>query len=272
MHVTALAVYPVKSSRGLWSESATVQPWGLAGDRRWAVVDELGGKVTARTHERLLHVTATPAGADLVLTADGMPPLTVAAPVSGARTAVDFSGLDQATLAGPVADGWLCEVLDAKVRLVWLDDPRRRPVADRHGGLPGDTVNLADTGPLLLTTVASLRRLDEWVDATAAERDEPSITPLAMARFRPNVVVDGTAPFAEDAWTGVRIGDVPFRVSEACDRCVLPTIDPVTLRRSKEPTRTLARHRRWAGKVWFGVRLVPQDVGVLRVGDPVTAG
>lgn len=272
MHVSYLAVYPVKSTHGLASTSAVVEPWGLAGDRRWAVVDEHGKKVTARERSRLLHVTGTPApDGGLVLTAPDLEPLAVDAPTSGDRTPVDFSELPEATLAGEAADTWLSQVLDTKVRLVWFDDPRRRAVQERHGGLPGDAVSLADTGPLLLTTVTSLRTLDGWIDATAAEREEQSVAPLSMTRFRPNVVVEGSEPFVEDHWGQVRIGDVRFRVSEQCDRCVLPTIDPVTLNRSKEPTRTLAKHRRRDRKVWFGVRLVPLDLGEIHVGDEVVA-
>ena len=60
-----------------------------------------------------------------------------------------------------------------------------------------------------------------------------------------------------------------MRFSEHCDRCVLPTIDPVTLTSTHEPTRTLARHRQWDHKVHFGVRLVPLTTGTLRVGDEV---
>jgi len=56
---------------------------------------------------------------------------------------------------------------------------------------------------------------------------------------------------------------------------VMTTIDPVTLVRGKEPIRTLAKHRRWDGKTWFGVLLVPVldgGRGVVRVGDPVHPG
>ena len=94
-----------------------------------------------------------------------------------------------------------------------------------------------------------------------------------MERFRPTVVVDGAAePFAEDGWRHVRIGEVSFRFAEQCDRCVLTTIDTRTLAGGKEPLRTLARHRQWDHKTWFGIRLVPATTGVIRVGDPVVAG
>ena len=90
-----------------------------------------------------------------------------------------------------------------------------------------------------------------------------------MDRFRPNIVLDGVeAPFVEDTWSTVRIGNIEFRFAEHCDRCVLTTIDPRTLAQGHEPLRTLARHRKRDGKTYFGVRLVPLTTGPLRVGDP----
>lgn len=272
MRVTSLVVYPVKSTRGLARESAAVAPWGLVDDRRWAVVDEQGRKVTARKHPRLLHVTATPRAGGLTLTAADLPELTVDTPHGGPLTPVDFRNLEQATLADDSAGDWLSRLLDTKVRLVWLDDPERRAVAEKHGARDGEVVSLADAGPLLLTSTSSLRQLDEWVAATATELGEPRPAPLRMARFRPNVVVDSPEPFAEDGWHRVRVGDVEFRVLHTCDRCVMTTIEPDTLARGKEPIRTLAKHRKWDGHVWFGVWLVPQHRGVIRVDDPVTPG
>ncbi|MFC4894653.1 MOSC domain-containing protein [Streptosporangium amethystogenes subsp. fukuiense] len=70
----------------------------------------------------------------------------------------------------------------------------------------------------------------------------------------------------------VRIGEVDFRVSGLCDRCAATIWDPVTQDRGKEPLRTLAKHRRWDGETWFGIRLVPRNLGELRVGDEVRPG
>ena len=92
------------------------------------------------------------------------------------------------------------------------------------------------------------------------------------------MIVDGDPdrPFAEDRWSSVQLGDVRFRVSGVCDRCVMTTINPDTLVRGKEPIRTLAKHRRWDGKTWFGVWLVPDLAGSaaarVRVGDAVVPG
>jgi hypothetical protein len=92
---------------------------------------------------------------------------------------------------------------------------------------------------------------------------------LDIVRFRPNVVIDGEEPFAEDAWPTVRIGSLTFRTTMVCDRCVMTTINPATLAGGKEPIRTLARYRGWDRKTWFGTRLVPLGTGTIRVGDPV---
>src|SRR5690606_14881831 len=53
LHVTRVRTYPVKSLAGNDVERAAVEPWGLADDRRWGLVDESGAKVTARTVRHL---------------------------------------------------------------------------------------------------------------------------------------------------------------------------------------------------------------------------
>jgi hypothetical protein len=53
---------------------------------------------------------------------------------------------------------------------------------------------------------------------------------------------------------------------------VLTTVDPDTAAKGHEPLFALARHRRWDGKVWFGVNLIPDAPGpgaLIRPGDPV---
>ena len=58
MQVTRLRVYPVKSFAGLEVGSTEVLPWGLADDRRWAVIDPDGEPVTAREANALLSLGA----------------------------------------------------------------------------------------------------------------------------------------------------------------------------------------------------------------------
>ncbi|GEC20160.1 MOSC domain-containing protein [Pseudonocardia hydrocarbonoxydans] len=261
LSLTAVRRYPVKSCRGHDVDSAVVEPWGLAGDRRWALVDDDGVAVTARRHPRMVLITPEPADDGLLLRAPGAEPLAVPVPGPGPLTDVRvFSDTVGAVAAAPAAHAWFGEVLGAPVRLMYLDDPRRRPVDPAHGR-DTDVVSFADGYPLLLTTQESLADLDARTGGAA---------PLSMTRFRPNLVIAGAPAWAEDGWRRVRVGDATFRVVKACDRCVLTAVDPETAETGPEPLRTLARHRRWDGKVWFGTNLVPDTPGaVLRVGDAV---
>ncbi|MGX7679947.1 MOSC domain-containing protein [Jatrophihabitans sp. DSM 45814] len=282
MRLSSLHIYPVKSTRSIDLELATVEPWGLRYDRRWMVIDEHGANITARTNAKLFSVTATPQPENaLLLDAPESEPLYVSAPTRAGRLPVQFSRLEYALAAGTAADDWISQAISQSAHLVWLDDPKRRAVSERHGGRDNDVMSLADAGPLLLTHEASLARLNAWIAEESARTDDPDTgareapQPLSMMRFRPNVVIssdtaDQVAPFAEDGWSALRIGNVTFRTSELCDRCVMTTVDPITLERGKEPIRTIARHRNWSGATWFGTRLIPVTTGTLRVGDPVS--
>jgi hypothetical protein len=266
MRLSAIATYPVKSCHRLDHAHATVQPWGLAGDRRWLVTDDEGAVLTQREERRLTQIRPHFAGGALVLRHEGANDLTVPAapgdlePIKVWRTAVALSR------AGDEADVWLSTVLGRKVRLYYLDDPTRRPINPAYSN-PDDRVGLADGYPLLLTNSASLAALNDWL-----AEEGPDEGPLPMTRFRPNVVVDGAQAWAEDGWLGrrIRIGAVTFRAPKPCDRCVITTTDQETGVRGREPLRTLARHRNVDQGLLFGTNLIPDGTGEILVGDEVT--
>lgn len=267
MRVRSLHVHPVKATAPIDVTTAEVGLEGLRHDRRWAVVDQQGHRLNAGRHDVLMTVRAEPTPDGLELSAPGLAPVRVAEPVGGPRLDVDISRMPTAVDAGEAAAAFFTALLGLPARLVWQDDPAARPVSTAHGGRGDEPLNLADAGPLLLTTTESLARLNAWI----AETGEPA--DLSMQRFRPNVVVDGVAEaFAEDAWQTFRIGSVSFRFAEHCDRCSTTLIDPETLEHGKEPIRTLARHRRWDGRTWFGIRIVPLTTGTIALGDAVVVG
>ncbi|MFE1753461.1 MOSC domain-containing protein [Streptomyces anandii] len=206
-------------------------------------------------------------GGGLRLSAPGRDPLTVAVPRPGATVTVDvFGDKVEAVPAEPAAHAWCSEYAGADVRLLHMDDPATRRPVDPDYALPGETVSFADGFPLLLTAVSSLDSLNSLI----AEGDQAQEGPLPMNRFRPSVVVAGTAAWAEDEWQRLAIGEVTFRVAKTCGRCVVTTTDQATAERGKEPLRTLGRHRRFGGELVFGQNLVPESTGTIRLGDPVT--
>lgn len=267
--LTSIHVHPVKSLRGLAPREAEVEPWGLAGDRRWALIDDKGRVVTQRQCPRLARAAAALLpGGGVRLSAPGLPDVEARAPGQGPTVTVQIFGDTVAAVPAreSAPHAWARRWLGADVRLVHLDDPAVRRPVDPAYALPGETVSFADGYPLLLTATASLDALNSLV----AQGDHPGEGPLPMDRFRPNVVVGGTGAWAEDGWERLAIGEVVFRVAKRCGRCVVTTTDQRTGERGREPLRTLGRHRSIGGRLVFGQNLVPLTRGTVRVGDPVT--
>jgi uncharacterized protein YcbX len=277
MLLTGLAVHPVKSTAIRPVDSARVLLGGLEGDRTWVVVDADGVIVTAREEHSLFSIVAdTPAtdaslDAALRLRAPGMPDLMLEQPCGDRVRARVFSQELEGIPVGLEADAWVQKSLARDdLRLVWCDDPTRRDLNPQHSR-PEDFTAYADGYPVTFASAASLRQLNDWIVEGALDRGEDPPAPLPMQRFRPNLVVDGDLPFAEDEWTGVRVGEVRFRVAKPTDRCVMTTIDLESLETGKEPIRTLARHRLVDRKTMFAIHLIPETAGTIRVGDQVRA-
>lgn len=267
LSLTSINRFPVKSCRGEAVPSATVEPWGLAGDRRWMLVDDNGLLITAREHPRMLLVSPRlkrDGGIDF--TSPDVPDLAVEVPGPDNLVPVRVWRSElEASEAHPEAHAWFSKIIGKAARLVYLDDPTRRHPNPQFAK-PSDYVNLADGYPLLLTTVESMDALNDLI-AVGPRADEG---PLPMTRFRPNIVVRGSEAWAEDGWRRVRIGAAAFRAVKGCDRCVMTMIDPDTAAKGKEPIATLARHRRWDGETWFGMNLIPDNPGAtITVGDEV---
>lgn len=260
--VASLHVYPLKSAGGVDLASATVERRGLAGDRRWMLVDPDGKFISQRTHPELALVRVATYADGLQLEVPEQPSLTVPFPGSSAEgLEVEVWGdRVEARLAGGVAHAWFADFLDADLRLVYMPPEARREVDEAFATGPNDIVSFADGYPLLLTNEASLDDLNARLEQ-----------PLPMNRFRPNVVVRGAEAWAEDGWRRLRIGDVMFRAVKPCGRCMVTTIDQQTAERGKEPLTTLAQFRRdpSTGKVNFGWNLIPETLGTISAGDGV---
>ncbi|MDA5286379.1 MOSC domain-containing protein [Streptomyces sp. NPDC054904] len=267
LYVQSLHVHPVKSVAGTSPDEVAVEPWGLSGDRRWAVVDIEGTVISQRQEALMALAAARPlTGGRVALSAPGMPELVVEVPEPGPREpSVHFGNKIDTLVAARSAADWFTAFLGRDARLVYMDDPEVRRPVDPHYALPGETVSLADAYPLLATTSASLDALNELI----ARGDHPQEGPLPMDRFRPNLVVAGADAWAEDEWRRVAVGGAVFRGVRECGRCVVTTTDQRTAERGREPLKTLARHRRIGKSLAFGRHMVPVVLGTVRVGDEV---
>ncbi len=258
VRVRQLFVHPVKSCAGLARSTVALATTGFTFDRQWMVVDADGVFVTQRELPRMALV-ATDVSDDGVLTlsAPGVAPLVVGADAGQRARRVEV--WDHTMPAHDCGDGaarWLSVVLGVPLRLVRFDDRQRR-LSNRRwtGGI--EALNAFSDGyPILVVSQASLDALNDRLAAKGR-------APVAIQRFRPNLVLDGLDANEEDHLGELRFttpaGPVVLRLVKPCPRCPIPNIDPTDASVGDEPGATLLEYRRDArvdGAVTFGMNAV----------------
>ena len=266
--VSQLIIYPVKSMAGVALTTARVTDRGLAHDRRYMLVTPQGRCITIRQHPELalLQPRITGQGLEVVHRLRPRERLIVPPPpYAGAPEEVTvFSQTMLAVSVGRAADEWFAKALGVDCRLVYMPEESRRPVAPSSGlRPPGKITSFSDGYPFLLIGEASLADLNQH---------HPGQEEVEMARFRPNIVVAGTAPYAEDNMGTFAINGITFNGLEKCARCNVPNVDPVTAVPSPEgePLATLSQYRKDGRKIYFGVNLVHSGEGWISVGDTLS--
>jgi uncharacterized protein YcbX len=271
--IASIHFYPVKGARGLSLQRAEVLRGGLRHDRRFLVVDEKGVFVTQRSHPRMALVDVAIDDATLTLCADGQTARVDLAPLYADSTRTHprmhvriwKDEVDAIDVGGNGAE-LFSRYLGERCSLVFMPLDVVRPVEQPYGQ-PGDRVGFADGYPVLIACASSLDDLNERIAAEGSP-------PIPMNRFRPSLVVEGGAPFAEEAARAVRIGALRLRTPKRCSRCEVTTVDQETAATGREPLRTLARYRKDGSKVYFAMNAIPDladDASAfVAVGDEVT--
>jgi uncharacterized protein YcbX len=261
IRVVGLFIYPVKSLGGFAVTSTTVTDRGLAEDRRWMVVDETGKFLTQRQHPTMATLRVVPheeGGGRFTIADPSGHAVTIG---SGIGDPVEVTVWRDQVQARPVsveADDLLTRHLGLRCRLVHMGDDSHRQVDPRYAP-PGRITSLADGYPVLIASTSSLADLNGRMDK-----------PVPMSRFRPNIVVEGSLPFAEDGWGTLRIGTAEFEAVKPCSRCIMTTIDQDTGEKTgKEPLKTLAKFRNTPDGVIFGENLLISRPGMVGIGDMV---
>ena len=253
--VSRLSIYPVKSCREIELSSSFVEDFGLRNDRRWMVVDEQGVMITQRKISKMCLIQPELSATGIILNTTTLNPISVNIPTHNKKYSVRvWHDECQAFDAGDEAANWLSQILDKKCRLVYFPDDEFRQV-DIDYADEGDKTAFSDGFPLLLISQSSLDDLNQRLSS-----------PITMNRFRPNIVVEGCEPFAEDSWKKIRIGDMIFRIVKACSRCMIPSINIYTAEREEEPTKTLSSYRMRDKKIFFGQNVISESCGQIDIG------
>ncbi len=268
--LAALYVHPIKSCGGLSPADSRLVETGLEYDREWMLVDEQGVMLTQRQHPRMALIQPSFKGGELVLRAPGMLQLylsldRVEAPTRARVWDDEVPAWDM----GDLAALWCSNFLDVPARLVRFDPDHRRLSSPAWAGEVEAQNAFADGFPLLLANTASLDDLNLRLAARGVE-------PVAMARFRPNIVVSGLEAYDEDQIDEIAFaaegGMVRIRLVKPCARCSIPNVDLATGVTGTEPLDTLSGYRadaRVGGGITFAMNaVVLEGFGLrLRVGQ-----
>ncbi|MDE1159221.1 MAG: MOSC domain-containing protein [Neorhizobium sp.] len=265
MRISKLNFYPLKSGRGIALDTAEIGLSGIPGDRVMMLSDPSGMFITQRELPMLAQVIAIPAEGGVSLAIEGRGEIFVPTPAGDRRMDVAvWKSIVSAAVAEDAANAALSQWFGREVRLVFFDEGAKRTASAEWAG-PETPVTFSDGYQVLVTTTGSLAALN----ADMAAKGEGAI---GMERFRPNIVLDHDAPWAEDGWDGIEIGGIRFDFVKPCARCIMTTQDQTTGSREHEnPMPAMGRIRMSADRrvpgPLFGWNAVPRATGTIRLGD-----
>ncbi|MCQ4632152.1 MOSC domain-containing protein [Shinella sp. CPCC 100929] len=265
MKIEGLNIHPLKSGRAIPVESATVRLDGLAGDRRFMIVEPDGRFITQRELQALARVEATAVGESLHLEMEGRQLFASFEPEDRIDVTIWDSPVN-AAVADEAVNETLSDWFARPVKLVHMDVLAVRAEGEDWAGSPAP-VGFADGFPVLVTTTGSLADLNRTLAAKGQE-------PVGMDRFRTNILVTCDDPWAEDFWEAIEINGIVFDFVKPCARCIMTTQDQMTGERiGGNPIQGLAEKRMSADRrvpgVLFGWNAVPRSEGEIRLGDEV---
>lgn len=257
--LSAITVYPIKSTAPINLSRSAVTATGLAFDRQFVLCNEQGKFLTARSHPRLLAIKTALQQEGLLISAPGMAPLHLEYSALGQQydEITVWKDTIHTQFCGEAVQQWFETYLQQPCKLYRFGPQSDRPVR----GHSEHQVAFADGYPLLLISKASLTDLNQRCQST-----------VLMEQMRPNLVVDDCTAYAEDSWKRVRIGTVEFAVVKPCGRCILTTTDPNTLARNpeREPLSVLKKYRKGSdGEAHFGQNLIALNSGIVSLNDPI---
>ncbi|KAK5133741.1 hypothetical protein LTR08_007391 [Meristemomyces frigidus] len=296
--VVSLRIYPIKSCRGFEITMSRLRKTGLTLDRNWMFVDKADRKfLTIRSDPSMTLIDTT-----LVDGADGQQMLEISIHGTDSRvrvpafpsaqwlksnttlTTVEIWEADtdayeySAEINQPFSD-----YFHKAVALVYKGPTARMIAVNGRKELYGaeQPHHFADVMSLQIASEASINDLNRRLK----DRNDPTVTPLTIERFRPNIIVRGRDdhPWEEDTWKRVRIITtlrneealyrLDFDVVARCARCQVPNVNPDTAEKHpKQPWEELMKFRRVDKggvakfKPCFGMLCVPRNEGKVQVG------
>ncbi len=259
MRVSGLFIYPVKSLKGISLEVSEVGFKGLKWDRRWMLVDQNNrflsqrefpvlAKFKTEISDNYLKISVEKKNKSLKIKIGEFPVEKI--------TVTVWDDKLEALVYGSEINDWFKEILGMEVRLVFQPEDSIRAIDGKYAVTGEEETSMSDGYPILIIGEKSLK----FLNSKCPEK-------IDLERFRPNILFEGGEAHIEDSFEAFSIGNTELHGVKRCARCVMTTINPETLIKTKEPLATLSTYRKSGNKILFGQNVVVHKMGEIRVGD-----
>jgi len=260
MFISEIYIYPVKSLAGISLNAAHLQKSGFEYDRQWMVVNKHGNMMTQREYPQMALIETAIEQNQLTLSTFGMDNHTVE-PIAAHGDSIETQVWGDKLMGishNHETNAWLSHAIGTECKLIGFPEDQTRQ-CDREHSLSGDHTLYADAYPVLVVSQSSL----DFLNAKLSQ-------PIAINRFRPNLVIEECGAHAEDSWNVIYINSIKLRNGVPCARCSVPNVDPESgILAGPEPMHTLSSYRQKNGEIYFGMTFIPEHTGRISVGDQV---
>ena len=143
---------------------------------------------------------------------------------------------------------WLSNVIGKTVRLVFKhpDSQRVKTKKDTSSSPQSSTLALTNAAQYLLLSLESVKYLHKAITERNKENTYTEDVDSIVERFRGNLLVSGSVPFAEESWAEVTVrksatdaNGIRFHCTGLCNRCSMICVNNRTGTKTLEPLRTL---------------------------------
>jgi len=255
--ISEINIFPVKSLGGIPLEEAQLTERGLEYDRRWMLINERNQFLTIRQHPEFLFfkLQLTPNGFIVSKKGDSNE-LTIPFSLQSGdiKNVTIWDDTVEAIVADEDSNQWFSNKVGFNCQLVYLPDTSPRRVQPEWVK-EENHVSLADGYPYLMVGQSSVDDLNSKIEEE-----------ITTQRFRPNIVVKGSAPYEEYLWKDMTIGSAQLKGIKPCTRCIVTTMNPQTAVKGKEPLKALFKQR-VNDKMIFGQNTIMTKAGVIKLGD-----
>lgn len=258
MILSEIYIHPLKSGKSISLQESLIYKSGLENDRLFGVVDNEGKVITAREYPKLLQFKVVVEEGKFLF---GKEKITFDELCNNncLNSYKLFDTPIKAYKLNAIFSQLISDFLGVKCDIIKLKQ-NSRCIATKYNSTPNNMLNLADVSPVHLISASSLYNLNNRLSAA---------NKVVAGNFRPNLVVKGNIPFAEDIWKTIQIGKAVFDVHCQTTRCGITLLSPTSSVKNKfsQPLSSLRKNN--SNEVCFGIYLIPRANTQVKIDDSV---